>query len=129
MQGLDLPAGLLDRGEVTVDHFDAQLGGVAFQPSDEFGVLDMITHGGVHHRPRAIGAPRKDLAGGHERGDRIGIGQGPSAGEANREPGGLQLLPQGAREGVVIVFLAPQEFDAELERGLDRPIKFSGRDI
>ena len=58
----------------------------------------------------------------------IDVGQGLIASKAYRHPGGYELLPQGPGESVVIVFFPPKELDAELERGLHRPIKFSGRD-
>ena len=86
MQGLDFAFGLLDRGQVAVDHFDTQFSGVAFQPRDEFGVLDMVAHGGVHQRPRAIGTPREDLPRSHQRSMNIDVGQSLVASEANRHP-------------------------------------------
>ena len=83
-KGLDLPIGLLDRGQVAVDDFDAELGGMGLQPSDEFRVLDVVAHRWVHQGPGAFRATRKDLTGRHQRGHGVDVGQALAAGEADR---------------------------------------------
>ena len=121
--GADFAVGLLDGRQVAVDDLDAELGGVRFQPSDELRVLEVIADRRVHQRPRAFGTTGEDLARRHQGGDGVDIGQAFAAGETDRDPRGLELLPQGARKSVMVVLLAPEELDAELQRRLHGPVE------